>query len=342
MNSEEEKYMERALGLAKLGIGSVSPNPMVGCVIVKDGLIIGEGYHQQYGGPHAEVNAVNSVEDKLQIKGSDVYVSLEPCSHFGKTPPCADLLVQHQPKKVIVCNVDPNPLVAGKGLEKLKKAGIEVITGVLEKQGLELNKRFFTSMTKQRPYIILKWAQTADGFVARKNFDSKWISNQRSRQYVHKWRAEEDAILVGSNTAKHDNPTLNVRDWSGKNPTRIVIDRNMKLSPKLNLFDGTIPTLCFNLSKNEEQENLKYIQLEEESFLKQVLEKLHENKLYSVIVEGGSQILHSLIKEGLWDEARIFTSETMFGEGIPAPRISGKLISKQPIHTDELKVYQNL
>jgi diaminohydroxyphosphoribosylaminopyrimidine deaminase/5-amino-6-(5-phosphoribosylamino)uracil reductase len=221
--------MSRALELARLGFGKVSPNPMVGCIIVCEGKIIGEGFHQQYGGPHAEVNAIHSVKDKTLLKQSTVYVTLEPCAHYGKTPPCAKLLVEHLVKKVIISNVDPNPLVSGKGIEILRSAGIEVETGLLEQEGLELNKRFFKSIRENAPYIILKWAQTADGFIARDDFDSKWISNKISRKLVHKWRSEEDAILVGKNTAKYDNPTLNVRDWVGKDPLRIVIDHELVL-----------------------------------------------------------------------------------------------------------------
>ncbi|HKZ37838.1 MAG TPA: bifunctional diaminohydroxyphosphoribosylaminopyrimidine deaminase/5-amino-6-(5-phosphoribosylamino)uracil reductase RibD, partial [Chryseolinea sp.] len=251
----DEFFMLRAMELALLGSGLVSPNPLVGCVITYEGKIIGEGWHKKYGEPHAEVNAVNSVPDKRTLRESTVYVTLEPCAHFGKTPPCADLLIEHQIKKVVVANLDSNPLVAGEGIRKLRSSGIEVITGVLDKKGRALNKRFFTIMEKQRPYIILKWAETADGFVARKNFDSKWISDEYSRQLVHKWRAEEDAVLVGMRTAQLDNPELNVRNWSGRNPIRIVIDRFLKLNEKIHLFDGSQKTICYNVLKHEEHRN---------------------------------------------------------------------------------------
>ncbi|MEQ9412696.1 MAG: bifunctional diaminohydroxyphosphoribosylaminopyrimidine deaminase/5-amino-6-(5-phosphoribosylamino)uracil reductase RibD, partial [Cyclobacteriaceae bacterium] len=214
-------YMLRAMELAKNGIGHVSPNPLVGCVIVYEGKIIGEGWHGKYGEAHAEVNAVNAVADKSILNGAAVYVNLEPCAHTGKTPPCADLLVKHKVKRVVIANVDPNPLVAGKGIAKLKDAGVEVLTGVLEEAGRELNKRFFTFLKHKRPFVILKWAQTSDGFIARENFDSKWISNEYSRKLVHKWRTEEDSILVGYNTALYDNPKLTARDWTGRNPVRI-------------------------------------------------------------------------------------------------------------------------
>jgi diaminohydroxyphosphoribosylaminopyrimidine deaminase / 5-amino-6-(5-phosphoribosylamino)uracil reductase len=239
-------FMQRALDLAALGRGTVSPNPMVGCVIVHQNKIIGEGYHQQYGGAHAEPNAINSVRDKDLLSQSTLYVTLEPCAHWGKTPPCANLLIEMKVRKVVIATKDANPEVGGKGIYLLKEAGIEVITGVLEDQARELNKRFFTSMEKQRPYVILKWAQTRDGFIARENFDSKWISNSYSRQLVHKWRSEEDAIMVGTQTARYDNPMLNVRDWTGRNPLRIVLDRHMSLKSELHLFDGSQPTLRYN------------------------------------------------------------------------------------------------
>jgi len=215
-------YMRRALELAVKGRGKVSPNPMVGCVIVKNESIIGEGWHKQYGQAHAEVNAINEVSDKSLLTGADLYVTLEPCAHHGKTPPCANLVAQYAFRKVYICNVDPNPLVAGKGLEIIQKAGIQTETGILEEDGKRLNARFFTFMQQNRPYIILKWAETGDGFIARNDYSSKWISGNLSRQLVHKWRAEEDAIMVGTNTARYDNPALNVRDWTGTNPTRIL------------------------------------------------------------------------------------------------------------------------
>ncbi len=235
--TSDELFIQRTFELAQSGIGQVSPNPRVGAVVVHDEKIIGEGWHKKYGEAHAEVNAIHSVKDQSLLQESTIYVNLEPCSHFGKTPPCADLLIRHQVKKVVVCNNDPNPLVSGQGIAKLLNAGIEVVTGVLETEGRKLNKRFFTFVEKQRPYIILKWAQTVDGFVARENYESKWISNDFSRQLVHQWRSEEDAVLVGTKTAAHDNPKLDVRDWSGRNPVRVVIDRFLRLSATLHLFN---------------------------------------------------------------------------------------------------------
>ncbi|WP_421875026.1 bifunctional diaminohydroxyphosphoribosylaminopyrimidine deaminase/5-amino-6-(5-phosphoribosylamino)uracil reductase RibD [Marinoscillum sp.] len=336
----DQQFMQRALDLATLGMGQVSPNPMVGCVIVHNEQIIGEGYHRAYGGPHAEVNAVADVTDKELLKESTVYVTLEPCSHFGKTPPCADLLVRHQVKKVVVCNEDPNPLVSGTGIKKLRDSGIEVEVGILANKGDELNKRFFTSFIKKRPYVILKWAQTADGFVARENFDSKWISNQYSRQLVHKWRSEEDAILVGKNTALYDNPALTTRDWDGKNPIRIILDRKLELNPELNLFDGRVKTLVFTEATGQSKENLEYIQVDQMT-PGVILAELHKHNITSVIVEGGSQTLQSFIAANLWDEARVFISQNTFVTGIAAPTIKGELITEQDVLEDQLYIYKN-
>lgn len=336
----DELLIQRTFDLARLGAGAVSPNPLVGCVIVKDGEVIGEGWHRSYGEAHAEVNAVVSVSDKSQISGSTIYVNLEPCSHHGKTPPCSDMLIQHGVKKVVISNLDTNPLVGGEGIKKLKAADITVVTGVLEKEGRELNKRFFTFHEKQRPYIVLKWAQTADGFIAHSNYDSKWISNDFSRQLVHKWRSEEDAVLVGTKTAAHDNPMLNAREWSGRNPVRLVIDRFLRLSDNLNLFDKSVPTIFFNLLKHEEHTNLKLVRLDEKDFILKLLTYLHKEKIQSLLVEGGSQTLSFFIQAGLWDEARIFTSPRSFHKGIKGPTLHGELVSGEQISTDLLQVYQ--
>lgn len=337
--TSDEFFIQRTFELAQLGIGNVSPNPRVGSVIVHDGKIIGEGWHKKYGEAHAEVNAVNSVRDQSLLKESTVYVNLEPCSHFGKTPPCADLLIKHQVKKVVICNTDPNPLVSGKGIAKLKNAGIEVVSGILESQGRELNKRFFTWIEKQRPYIILKWAQTGDGFVARENYDSKWISNEFSRQLVHQWRSEEDAVLVGTKTAEYDNPQLNVRDWSGRNPVRIVIDRHLKLDHSLHLFDKKQKTICYNLIKDGEDQNLIFVQLDQKDFVQHLIKDLVKQKIQSVIIEGGSQTLKLFIENDLWDEARIFQSENSFHAGIKAPSVNGNLLREQNIENDNLKIF---
>jgi len=338
INHSHEIYMRRAVELARLGTGNVSPNPLVGCVIVHEGRIIGEGWHKKYGEPHAEVNAITSVADKTILKESTLYVNLEPCSHTGKTPPCADLIIQHSLQKVIIANHDSNPLVAGKGIQKLRDAGITVIPDILSKEGLDLNKRFFTYMEKKRPRIILKWAETSDGFIARKNNDSRWISDEYSRQLVHKWRSEEDAVLVASGTAWYDNPQLNVRGWSGRDPVRIVIDRHLKVGPKQHLFNNVQKTICYNLVKDETNENLLYVRVKPENLLESVLQHLYRIKIQSVIVEGGGQILNSFIQSNFWDEARIFISPQTFQSGVPAPRISGVLKQEQKLDKDWLRV----
>nr|WP_130277524.1 bifunctional diaminohydroxyphosphoribosylaminopyrimidine deaminase/5-amino-6-(5-phosphoribosylamino)uracil reductase RibD [Cecembia calidifontis] len=334
-----DKYMLRAIELAELGRGKVSPNPMVGCVIVHDGIIIGEGYHEYYGGPHAEPNAIRAVQNPDLIKTSTGYVSLEPCAHWGKTPPCANLLLDVGIKKVVIGAVDSNPLVGGKGIQILQKAGIEVISGVLNEKVRAQNVRFFTFMEKKRPYIILKWAQTLDGFVARENYDSKWISNPYSRQLVHKWRSEEDAIMVGTLTAQYDNPKLNVRDWTGENPIRVVIDRHLKLNQELFLFDGTQHTLCYNQEKDELGPQSEKVRLKEAFDLEDILEDLYKRKIQSLIVEGGAQVLKKFIDKELWDEARVFTGNIAFGKGIPSPVISGQVGKQYDIQGDLLTIW---
>ncbi len=339
MNEQDQLFMRRALELAEWGRGSVSPNPMVGCVIVHEGKIIGEGYHQHYGEPHAEVNAVRSVENQKLLQESTAYVTLEPCAHWGKTPPCANLLVEKRLKKVVIAAFDSNPLVGGKGIEILKNAGIEVVTGVLEKEPRWQNRRFFTQIEKQRPYVILKWAQTQDGFVAREDFSSKWISGSQSRQLVHKWRAEEDAILVGKNTALYDNPSLTVRDWVGKNPLRIVLDSKLELPEDLRLFDGNTPSICYNSRKSESQKNLEFINLGADFSIGDILKDLHSRKIQSLLVEGGSSVLSQFLVAGLWDEARVFTGKARFELGIPAPTLNQNPSETLSIGEDSLNIY---
>jgi diaminohydroxyphosphoribosylaminopyrimidine deaminase/5-amino-6-(5-phosphoribosylamino)uracil reductase len=337
--------MQRAIELAYLGLGKVSPNPMVGCVIVRKGKIIGEGWHQEYGGPHAEVNAVNSVEDNNNIKGSDVYVTLEPCAHQGKTPPCADMLVDSGVKNIYISRLDVNPLVGGKGIQKLKEGSVKVFLNICEKEGAALNKRFFTYFQKKRPYIILKWAQTADHFIARKNFDSKWISNVYSRQLVHKWRAEEDAILVGANTAMYDNPKLNVRDWPShaRKPLRLVIDPNLKVNPGHAVYDGSQKTIIYNRQKSESWKNVHRVKIDGQDLLKNIMSDLYQREIQSVIIEGGAYLLNACISSGLWDEARIFTSEISFGEGIRAPELlHAEFLEKRKIFNDEIYLFKNM
>lgn len=341
MIEREKQYMQRTFSLALLGKGNVAPNPLVGCVIVKNNKIIGEGWHQKYGEAHAEVNAVNSVKNQAEIKDAEVYVNLEPCSHFGKTPPCADLLVRLKPKKVWIANQDPNPLVAGKGLKKLENVGIEV-EQILEKEGYEINKRFFTFFEKKRPYIILKWAETANGMIAKENYDSKWISNSFSRKLVHQWRSQESGIMVGTNTAHYDNPQLNVRNWTGKNPTRIVIDKNLRLDESLKLFDQKQDTICYNLRKEEDKKRLSFVKIEKDNILEQILADLFQRKIQSLIVEGGTNLLNSFIEKNLWDEARVFKSKAIFENGIQAPKLYASLLFSEEIQDNLYFEYRNI
>jgi diaminohydroxyphosphoribosylaminopyrimidine deaminase / 5-amino-6-(5-phosphoribosylamino)uracil reductase len=340
--TKDELYMQRAFDLAEGGRGKVSPNPMVGCVIVKNDKIIGEGFHMQYGGPHAEVNAINSVINKENLQDAVLYVTLEPCAHHGKTPPCANLIISYPFKKVVISNSDPNPLVAGKGIEKLISSKIEVVQGILKEEGREFNRRFFSFIEKKRPYIILKWAETADGFIAREDFSSKWISNEFSRKIVHKWRAEEDAVMVGTNTALYDNPKLNVRDWKGGNPLRIFIDKDLRISQGNNLYDGSQPTLCYNSIKSEKEDNFEFIKIEfAGNIINTIVKDLHSRNVQSLIVEGGSQLLKGFLGNGLWDEVRLFKSTEKFKKGISGPEFSGKLSSKEMIGGDELLIYKS-
>lgn len=299
--SFHETYMHRCIELAKLGAGSVAPNPMVGAVLVHENRVIGEGYHMQYGEAHAEVNCINSVKDadKHFIPESTIYVSLEPCAHFGKTPPCAELIILHQIKKVVVGCRDPFKQVDGKGIEKLRKAGIEVITPVLEKECIELNSIFFTYHTKHRPYIIIKWAQSTDAKIAVSDFSRVHISNDVTNRLVHKWRSETMAILVGTNTALHDNPSLTTRLWKGNNPVRVVIDIDLRLPPSLKIFDADTRTIIFNAVKHEEKDNLLFYQVvEADSIVQQICHALYQLNIHSVIVEGGHGLFnHFLTKE---------------------------------------------
>jgi diaminohydroxyphosphoribosylaminopyrimidine deaminase/5-amino-6-(5-phosphoribosylamino)uracil reductase len=320
---------------------------MVGALVVHDGRIIGEGYHRHFGAPHAEVNAVHSVKDKSLLRDSVLYVNLEPCSHTGKTPPCADMIIKAGIPEVVIGTADPNPLVAGNGILKLRKAGIRVSTGVLEKECIALNRRFFTCYLLKRPYIILKWAQTADGFidVIREKpsvLQPTWISNEISRVLVHKWRSEEQAILVGTKTAIMDNPRLSVREWPGKQPVRMVIDRNLRISKDLNLFDNTSPTLVFNALSELTEDMTHYVKLDfENNMLGSMLSYMVDSGIQSVLVEGGRMLIQSFIDKGLWDEARVFTGRKLFGNGIPAPVIDSIRPESFHIREDLLMVYRN-
>ncbi|MBW7870891.1 MAG: bifunctional diaminohydroxyphosphoribosylaminopyrimidine deaminase/5-amino-6-(5-phosphoribosylamino)uracil reductase RibD [Flavobacteriia bacterium] len=335
----DELMMKRCIELAENGLGMTYPNPVVGCVIVRNGRIISEGWHQKAGEAHAEVNAVNKIKDKEILKECEIYVSLEPCSHFGKTPPCSDMIVRYGFKRVIVGISDPNSKVNGQGIERMRDAGIEVKVGVLENECAELNKRFFCFHQNKRPYIILKWAQTADGFMAAENHVQKWITNQYSKQLVHLWRSQEQSVLVGYNTAKIDNPQLNLRLWSGNQPVRAVIDRDLSLDSKLHLFDGSQQTIIF--SDKEDSSRPDVIQLKfDENLEESILEELYKSGLQSVIIEGGRKTLDRFISNGLWDEARIFSSSENWVSGIKAPLINGKLTEQKAIGCDSLKIFR--
>ena len=342
-----EKYIRRCIELAKNGLGTTYPNPLVGSVIVYENKIIGEGWHKKSGEPHAEVNAVNSVKDKSLLKKATIYVSLEPCSHFGKTPPCCDLIIQNKIPNVVIGTVDPNIKVAGNGIKKLMEAGIHVTVGILEEECNELNKRFFTFHEKKRPYIILKWAESQDGFIAPKEKLEKkpvWITNPYSRQLVHKWRTEEQAILVGTQTAIDDNPKLNARDWSGNNPIRVVLDQNNRIPKDNYIFDNQVKTILFSKFKQAiEKENsiFEYIDFEQ-NIANQIIQSLYQHQIQSIIIEGGRQTLQTFIDANLWDEARIFVGSVEFKEGTKAPNLPKNQFKKQSIGNDQLILTRKL
>ena len=343
-----EKYIKRCIELAKNGIGSTYPNPLVGSVIVYNNFIIGEGWHHKAGEDHAEVKAIKSVKDKSLLNKATLYVNLEPCNHHGKTPPCSDLILKNDIPNVVIGCVDPHDKVAGKGIEKLKKNGCKVVSGVLEKECKSLNKRFFTFHTQQRPYIILKWAESQDGFIDKIRQKARpakpnWITNQYSRQLVHKWRAEEQAILIGTNTSINDNPTLNVRQWYGKNPIRIVLDKSLRIPKDYKILDGSIKTIVFaEIGKKSNNDNLNFRQIDfSQNIARQICHHLYELEVQSLIIEGGAQTLQTFIDANLWDEARIFTGDITFHKGIKAPEIKGADIVSKRILSDVLRIIKN-
>ena len=343
----EEKYMQRSLELAEMGMGHVAPNPMVGCVIVHDGKIIGEGYHRKYGEAHAEVNAVNAVKDESLLRDATLYVTLEPCAHYGKTPPCSDLIIQKQIPRVVVGTVDPFAKVAGLGIQKMKDAGIEVTVGCLQDECRELNRRFFTFHQKKRPYVILKWAQTIDGFLdidrSVEDFGQPtWITNNLARIAVHKFRAGETAIMVGTNTAQKDDPTLTVRDWEGANPLRVVLDRSMRLRLSLKLFDQSVPTLVFSEETVPAKRNLDYVQIDfSGNVVDEVLEELYRRDIQSLIVEGGAKLLTSFVELNLWDEAQVYVGERFFHNGVKAPLLTGEPLAEYDFRESRLWYFRN-
>ncbi len=340
-----EHYIQRCIELAENGIGKVSPNPMVGSVIVHNNNIIGEGYHQEYGKAHAEVNAINSVKDSSILKESTIYVSLEPCAHFGKTPPCSDLIIEKGIPHVVIGCTDPFAEVAGKGIEKLKAAGVQVELNILQKECEELNRRFFTYHNQKRPYIILKWAQTQDGFIDKKrdgiSSGINWITHPHTQQLTHLWRSEEDAILAGKNTVINDNPSLTTRAITGKNPIRVVIDRKLEISTEYKVYDGTSKTIVFNEVKQEESEFLTYRKVDFNDLLPQLLDVLYQQEIQSLIVEGGAHTINQFINSGLWDEARVLTGESSFESGLRAPEINQPPVKSFNYKRDLIKLYRN-
>lgn len=341
--------MSRCIELAKNGFGQTYPNPMVGCVIVHDDKIIAEGWHKKAGEPHAEVNAINNLKYKSLIKTSTIYVSLEPCSHFGKTPPCADLIVETGFKKVVIGMTDPFSKVKGRGIKKLFENGCHVTVGVCEDDCHELNKRFITFHEQQRPYVILKWAESKDGFLSPFEFgkqtaqDPVWLTNSYSKQRVHRWRSQEQAILVGKHTALMDNPSLTTRLWQGPNPTRILIDKHLEVPKTHSIFSADANTIVFTDKAPEPSNtNVKYIEIDfEKEVITQLLKNLHKENIQSLIVEGGRITLQSFIDLGLWDEARVFRSPKLLHQGTKAPDFDAEVVKSEMILEDELRVYSN-
>lgn len=343
----DKKYMQRCIELAIMGSGNVSPNPMVGAVVVVDDEIIGEGYHIKYGESHAEVNAINSVKDKSLFYKSTLYVNLEPCSHFGKTPPCADYIINQGIKRVVIATIDYNTKVCGEGIKKLKNAGVEVIVGVLEKDSVELNKRFLNFHRNGKPFVILKWAESFDGFIDKKrvwaNESPEWLTNDISRTIVHKMRAMEDAIMIGTNTAIADNPELSVREWTGNNPIRIVLDQFLMLDRNLKIFNKPQNTIVFNEKQSEIIDNVEFVKINFDKLLiDNILENLVNRKIMSLLVEGGAMLIKSFIEKDLWDEAFVFKGVNNLGEGIHAPKIKGKIIDSIDLHGIKLNKINKL
>lgn len=342
----EELYIKRCIQLAKNGLGKTYPNPMVGSVIVYQNTIIGEGWHQKAGEPHAEVHAIQSVKDPTLLKDSVIYVSLEPCSHHGKTPPCSDLIIQYKIPKVVIGIQDPFAKVNGLGIQKLKDAGCEVIISTLQNECFELNKRFFTFHQKKRPYIILKWAETQDGFIDQSRQDKSpkinWITHAYAQQLVHKWRTEEQAILIGKNTALHDNPQLNVRSWTGSNPVRIVIDRKLEIPHDYKLYDHSQKTIIINQVFTKKEKAIHYIKADFSNLSKEICQILYQQEIQSVIIEGGRHTIQSFIDTNLWDEARVFIGNRVFKEGTKAPSLKNyQRISKTTLQYDTLLLFNN-
>ncbi|MFA9211732.1 MAG: bifunctional diaminohydroxyphosphoribosylaminopyrimidine deaminase/5-amino-6-(5-phosphoribosylamino)uracil reductase RibD [Moraxellaceae bacterium] len=342
--NNDEKYMLRALQLAALGGVSVAPNPMVGCVIVYNDQIIGEGYHKKFGEAHAEVNAVASVADKSLLAQATIYVTLEPCAHQGKTPPCANLIIKHHFKRAVIATVDPFSLVAGKGIELLKEAGIETVVGVKEQEAQQLNKRFFSFHQKKRPYIILKWAQTLDGFIDAPRLNDaqeiRWISNPRTQLLTHQWRSEEQAILVGWKTIQNDNPSLTTRAFYGQDPIRIIIDKELNAPTNAVVFNDGKRTIVFNSLKTETTNAVSYIQLRDFN-LENIFAACVSLGIASIIIEGGKHTIDSLIAASYWDEARVIVGNKTFNAGLKAPELNSKSTYSMQLGPDHIHFYHN-
>lgn len=342
-----ELYIKRCLQLAKNGLGTTRPNPSVGAVIVYNNRIIGEGFTSPYGQAHAEVNAINSVKNQEFLKHATIYVTLEPCAHYGKTPPCADLIITKKIPNVVIGCVDTNSLVAGQGIERLRNAGCNVTVGVLEEDCLEHHKRFFTVQNKKRPHIILKWAETSNGYIApntKEYQEPVWISNNYSQQLVHKWRSVEHAILVGTNTVIDDNPSLTVRSWFGNNPVRIVLDRKLRIADKYTVLDNKVTTIVLTEDKNvapKNKENVVYEVVDFSNLAEEICAVLMKHKIQSVIVEGGRETLQTFIDANIWDEAAVFIGNNSFEEGTSSPKFRGNLLEEQIIDNNILRIYSN-
>lgn len=340
-----ESYMRRCLQLAALGAGYTAPNPMVGAILVHNGSIIGEGFHQRYGEAHAEVNCINSVRNKDldKISGATLYVSLEPCVHFGKTPPCVDLIISRKIPHVVIGCRDPFKEVNGKGIEKLIHSGITVESGILENESRELNRRFFTYVIENRPFVLLKWAETNDGFIANRDYSRIFISNEYTNRLVHKWRSEEAAILIGTNTALHDDPSLTVRHWTGSQPLRILLDMNLRLPTRLKIFESPSPLIVFNSKKEGDENQIQFRMLDpKRPIITQMMEKLIALNVQSLMVEGGGKLLQSFIDAGIWDEARVIQNNVLHaGDGIAAPRLgTGSITKQERILSDLITFYR--
>ncbi|MCC7302000.1 MAG: bifunctional diaminohydroxyphosphoribosylaminopyrimidine deaminase/5-amino-6-(5-phosphoribosylamino)uracil reductase RibD [Bacteroidia bacterium] len=347
LKAVDEIWMKRCLELAANGLGCVAPNPMVGAVLVRDGEVVGEGFHREFGGPHAEVEAIQTAGKGVDLSTCTLYVSLEPCCHQGKTPPCTDLILSKKIKKVVVGTTDPNPLVAGQGLEQLRRSGIDVISGVLENECRELNRRYFTFLNKQRPYVILKWARSADGYIDRKRSmaevgNQERITCNESNITVHRWRSEEQAIMVGTTTALMDNPSLSVRHVKGRNPLRVVVDKDLRIPDHYRVFDKTQKTIVFTASSHHSEPNIDFVQVDFlEEVIPRILGELYKLNIQSIIVEGGRELVNSFIQGNNWDEARVFTAPLKLGSGVKGPSLPVPPAGQHKSGLDHLHIYRS-